>query len=138
VETQLCANGIKAINLTNKLVNFEGDKFYGFPYVPYIEGNFNYELHPADMLNEIHKARTNFPSEGDWTLVAHAPIRGILDELNNGEKIGNVQLLNVIDFFEFNHPSRLLCGHIHESHGIARYKDILCSNAATTQHIICI
>jgi hypothetical protein len=44
VETQLCANEIKAINLTNKLVNFEGDKFYGFPYVPYINGNFNYGI----------------------------------------------------------------------------------------------
>lgn len=145
--------GINAINLTNQSYQYKGIKFYGFPYIPWICGEWNYECHHPEMNREIRRLRDVLLSGID-VLVTHCPPYGVLDAnvvLRDGktmivpswaESCGNTQLTNLLtydleDLSIESRPKYLLCGHIHESHSIVT--DILgmtISNAATTVHLI--
>jgi Icc-related predicted phosphoesterase len=135
-------NDINAISLEDKIINFNGINFYGFPYIPYIHGGFNYEKMDKDMVKEIDKMIENINnSSGVEVLVAHAPPHQILDKafdrLNNGPRYGNVALLNAMDYkLNVKGPEIVCCGHIHQSHGVMIKNGVLYSNAATTQQII--
>lgn len=112
----------QVIDITNKLIDYKGFSIYGFPYIPYIEGDFNYELRISDMkeaVREIPKVDI---------LVSHAPLKHILD---NG--MGNSVLLNHLMYNDLM-PKYFLCGHIHESSGTSQFKDTIISNAACTSH----
>lgn len=116
-----------------------GTRFYGFPYIPYIAGEWNYEVRGPEM----SKLVSQIP-ECD-ILVAHCPPFGICAETIEGKGGGNSQLLNWLSYEATHIPQYLLCGHFHESRGIQleRFfgsdsstipKDLIISNAATVQH----
>jgi Icc-related predicted phosphoesterase len=144
------------INLNNKFGEYcKPDSvnrhilFYGFPYIPYIVGGWNYELTSQAMELAVEQMYNEFVErEFPDVLVLHAPIHGILDSSTAWDKdsgvpnthYGNVQLLDSIcnDFAEV--PNIVLFGHIHESAGIEHHeinwKNVTFSNAACTQNYI--
>ncbi|HVI40071.1 MAG TPA: metallophosphoesterase [Anaerovoracaceae bacterium] len=134
----LTANGITAIDLTNKLVTFQGISFYGFPYIPYIAGEWNYEKHLAEMNDELRYMREKVQDANvslDF-LVAHAPPWGVCD-LYLGNHFGNTVLTNMLAYDQMQPlPKYILCGHIHEANGSANIFGIEISNAATRVHVI--
>jgi Icc-related predicted phosphoesterase len=138
IENILRDNDINAFSLHNKIVNYNDFSFYGFPYVPYINGCWNYELDSSQMKVKSSNLIKDIKGKKVDVIVAHAPLHGFLDQTSNGTHIGNNILidyltykLDVVDL-----PKWYLCGHVHESHGINCDGSIFVSNAATTQNII--
>lgn len=130
------AAGIRAINLNNKLVKLMGLRFYGFPYVPFIAGEWNYEKQVPEMSRLVNQI-----PECD-VLVAHCPPYGILSKDSEGKGGGNSSLMNWLAYGGLS-PRYILCGHFHESRGMKLVEPIMnndpplfVSNAATTQHTI--
>lgn len=132
-------------NLNNSYVNHYISPsweigMYGFPYVPWICSSFNYELSDSDMVVKVFEMNENFAKEGyPNILVTHSPPYGILDKAHTN--LGNRRLLNAMSYmFPENSVHYILCGHIHEDHGIHLieydHDNILVSNAATTQNYI--
>jgi Icc-related predicted phosphoesterase len=139
--SELCDLKINAIDITNKIVEIDGKKFYGFPYVPYI-GVWNWELIEKDMRTKVQELVDIINMFKIDVLVAHCPPYGILDMNHEGHHIGNVAMSNAMSF-NFKHiPKLYLCGHCHGDNGIYNIplglnKDyMLISNAATTQRIV--
>lgn len=129
----LVSNGINAINLSEKLVSHKGLNFYGFPYVPYIEGRWNYEKFSGPMDDEFDKVLAIMNSTKVDILVCHSAPAGVLDVAHN-EHLGSTIITNGI-FYKLARdmmPSHVLFGHIHESNGIEKIEGITFSNAATT------
>jgi Icc-related predicted phosphoesterase len=141
VEMFLNSEGIKAIDLIDKIVNHEGINFYGFPYVPAINGQFNYEREIPEMQQEMDKmiaAITSTYSTYVDVWVCHAPPHQTLDLSHGNMILGSSVIATALDYQipEEKMPTHYLCGHIHDSHGITMRKDVLVSNAATTYHIL--
>lgn len=139
--------GINAIDITNKTVTFNGLKFCGFPYIPYLDGEWNFEKRLPEMALEIRKLKDQIANGVD-VLVCHAPPYGVLDSNfvirredgtlipDYGEHCGN-SLLNTLLTYELEKlPKALLVGHIHEHHSVTEEWGITISNAATTVHLI--
>lgn len=128
------------------VVNVAGIRFYGFPYVPRIQGHWAGELDHEQMREAVSK----IPASGIDILIAHCPPLGILcdeeDPNRPGFKLGNQHLASWLDYECGELPKFLLCGHFHYSHGTALYvRDetgegepnspaMIVSNAATTVH----
>lgn len=138
------SNGIKAICLHDKVVSYYGMKFYGFPYIPIIQGRWNYECFIDDMQKHVNKLIEHL-NEID-VIVAHAPLYGFLDiSYTHGcagtmaMNVGNSVLLNALNYND-NKVKYYLCGHIHpENFGqssIAMFNNMLISNAATSRNFI--
>lgn len=144
--------GIRAISITNRLKQHNGITFYGFPYIPWIGGEWNYECHVPDMINQVAKLKLAL-SRGVDVLVTHCPPYGILDanfvirDDNRlvvprwAEHCGNRILTNLLSYELDNipkelRPKYLLCGHIHENHGWSEVFGITISQAATKTHLV--
>ena len=131
--------GIRIINITNQLyIHHSGLSFYGFPFIPFIEGWWNHERELPEMVKEFDLMLECIKDAGlDQidVLVAHCPPYGILDKNREGSSIGNRVLINRIDYCDFM-PLHILCGHVHENAGVVSYNQITISNAACTQHIL--
>lgn len=136
--TELRDIGINAFDITNKQVEIEGIKFYGFPYVPYI-GYWNWEA-PNRMMEEKVKELIEIVNKNKIdVLVAHCPPYGILDQNREGTHIGNTHMTAAL--MEFDPlPKAFLCGHCHERPNEINLpingKHIKIVNSATTQRII--
>jgi Icc-related predicted phosphoesterase len=132
-EALLRKHGVKAHNITGKNVRLLDKEFYGFPYIPFIVGEWNYETRTAEM-----SALVEAIPECD-ILVAHCPPFGTCADVEEGKGGGNTVLAN---WFAYGLPHRppqyILCGHFHESRGLAvwdgRDYPTIVSNAATVQH----
>lgn len=138
MENLLKSEGINAINLTEKVVTHEGVNFYGFPYIPYISGDWNYECQIPEMQVEVNKMVAQLNEKYIDVLVCHAPIYGTLDLTWGNEAVGSTVIAEALDYKISKEmmPSYYLHGHIHENSGIMLRGNLLVSNAATTQHII--
>lgn len=138
MEQRLNAAGIVAIDLTDKITTFEGINFYGFPYIPYIHGVWNYERTLEQMEPHIDKLCETLNKTYVDTLVSHPPPYGCLDLSNGNEHLGSTALANALDFKIAREmlPSAMLCGHIHEAASVTIRNGMLVSNAATRQFII--
>jgi len=138
IEEFLKENGVNAINATNKMINYNDFKFYGFPYIPYIKNFWNYEKTVQEMKKEIELLSDYFNNNHIDILISHCPPYKILDKANSNENIGNSSLSDAINYIinKENLPTHILCGHCHESFGIKYQLDILFSNAATTHNLI--
>lgn len=134
--SELIDIGINAINIDNKIIEFNGYKFTGFPYLGYI-GLWNWELKEQDMKIKVDMLVNTINKNNIDILVSHCPPFGLLDENDVGEYIGNVPLRNAIDR-EIKKLPKLLCvGHNHNDGGKKiKYKNMLVSNAATIYNII--
>ena len=51
-------------------------------------------------------------------LISHAPPHGFVDVEHSGEHVGSTALRAIVEEFR---PPVVLCGHIHEARGVARY-----------------
>lgn len=141
VEQILRQAGINAFNLENKIVSINDYKFYGFPYVPSINGTFNYECDEQEMFHQVDELTSIMNQTYIDVLVAHCPIYGVLSTCSYAsQNWGNKELETMFQskLDQNLRPQAVLCGHIHSASGIQLYKDMLVSNAATTQNIVVI
>jgi Icc-related predicted phosphoesterase len=138
MEFELRQEDIEAFDITDKIFSFQDVKFFGFPYVPYISGIWNYEREIPEMQQEVKKLVTACNAEYIDVLACHAPIHKCLDLSMGNEILGSTVIADALDYkiSEGMQPSHYLCGHIHEAHGMALRNGMLVSNAATTQQII--
>jgi Icc-related predicted phosphoesterase len=132
--------GVNAIDLTNKFVAFQGINFYGFPYIPFIAGEWNYELMPQDMVDEMRRMRLKLadaPAPVD-ILVAHAPPWGICDfDPKYKQHFGNSVLTNSLVYGQFEPaPKHIFSGHIHQANGYDEILGVKVSQAGTVIHVI--
>lgn len=129
--------GIDANDITNRHYVFKGQRMYGFPYIPYIAGEWNFECTTSDMARQVRKLKDVFTTTGIDILVAHAPIANILDNAY-GDHIGNPQVKDLFQYIleEEQLPKLYLHGHNHEQPGHEKIGSILVVNAATTVKII--
>jgi len=134
----LASEGIKAINLTEQVVTYEDVNFYGFPYVPAINGMFNYEREVPEMELEVEKMVKALNESFVEVLVTHAPLYQVLDLTHGNDTIGSSVITNALDYKvnDKRLPTYLLHGHCHESNGVTIRGNMLVSNAATTYHTI--
>jgi len=137
VENMLCSGEIEAICLNDKITNYEGTYFYGFPYTPEYTGLMAYERNPSEMLVETDKMAQKLNQELVNVIVAHAPVYQILDVAHN-QHIGIKQMSSALQFkiHKDMMPTHYLHGHCHQGKGIKMEQNILFSNAATAVHII--
>lgn len=139
VEQFLNSEGVKAIDLTEKVVTHQGVNFYGFPYVPAIGGNtWNYEKEIPEMQVEVDKMVEVLNNTYVDVLACHAPLHKCLDLSYANLILGSTVIANALDYKlkEGMSPTNYLCGHIHEAHGLTLRNGMLVSNAAITYQII--
>lgn len=142
-------HGINAIDLDDKVVEFMGLTFYGFPYIPFMVDNWNHERNAQDMNTECNRMLSRLKDAGKEDqldiLVSHCPIYGILDfTINHGrEHIGNAQMAHTLSYKMKKLPILYLCGHNHDQGSetaqlgsFDRAEQMFISNAATTYRII--
>lgn len=124
--------------LHDRVVDHQGVKFYGFPYVPTISGSWNYERDIPEMQQETDKMVSVLNQEKVDVLVCHCPPYQMLDLTIGNQLIGNTVMNNALDYQieKEKMPTHYLCGHCHEAHGMAMRNGVLVSNAAITQHIV--
>ena len=124
--------GLNAIDLENKREEVLGFSFYGFPYINYIVGEWQYELIPTELAAKTQE----IPLETIDVLVAHCPPYGFLD-MAGGHKFGNSALSGRLYYGCEKWPRMILCGHLHPSFGIIELPNggerghCIISNAAT-------
>lgn len=131
--------GIDAHDLTEKVVSYANTNFYGFPYVPPINGKFAYELGIPQMEDRVQAMQDVAKVSYIDVVVAHCPPHGCLDYcFHQYQRFGNSVLSNALDYKwdEDLLPQALLVGHIHTSNGITMRNGVLVSNAATSQNIV--
>lgn len=143
-ETFLRAVGVEATCLDSMLPeSFQGVSFQGFPYTPYLQGEWNGELQPLAMTYMVQQLLDSWDTAVPDVLVAHAPLYGHLDQNHEGEHCGNHELLvGLQERRDQPLPRWMLHGHIHEEGGRRSVfqpnspypMDI--SNAACTQRVI--
>jgi len=140
--------GIDAIDITEDIYWVDDLAFYGFPYIPWTGGGWSQELLPPEMSTKLDTVVKYINDGMVNVLVAHCPIYGILDKGHQsiGQRWGNNALKTAFDYKIKTLPKALLCGHVHEDHGMATYPPdpkpedqvTIISNAATTVHFITI
>lgn len=136
----LNSEDIHAIDLNDNYVQYAGLGFYGFPYIPPVEGNpglWNYERAIPEMQQEVRKLVDVMNEKKVDVLVCHCPLYGCLDLTTSGDRIGNRVLNDALDYqIEPDKlPSYYLCGHNHEP-GVMMRGNMLVSNMATSQTVL--
>lgn len=135
----LSSYGIEIIDLDNKVVEYKGLVWYGFPYVNYIRGDWNFEKEKPEMKNKIDQfiERLKQAKALDRldVLVAHSPPYGVLDKSSRqysgrSENIGNHFIVNAINYALQSKLKAYLCGHNHNMNAFVIIDDIFYSNAA--------
>jgi Icc-related predicted phosphoesterase len=138
MEYEMRSEGIEAIGLTNKITSYHNVNFYGFPYVPFIDGSWNYECQIPEMQVEVDKMVEQLNSTFVDVMTCHSPPFKSLDLTIGNEIIGSTVIANALDY-KINKemmPPTYLCGHVHEAAGITVRNGVLISNMATNQTII--
>jgi len=131
---RLRAEGIDAVDLTSRTHWRDGVPFIGFPWCPYDVRPWNYAIPTLDMQREAQRLGQMLVEGGSETiLVAHCPPAGHFD-VARGTSYGNTALANLLSYGTQDPPLALLCGHIHEDHGVAYEDGMLISQAATVVH----
>lgn len=133
----LSKHGIECLDVTNNLIYFKGKSFYGFPFINYIDGEWNHERQLPEMAQEMHKLKDVLLNQKLDCLIAHAPIAGILD-LEDGCRYGNTLMANMLNYEldKEQWPKAYCCGHVHASHNVIKLDSMTISNAATVAHLI--
>lgn len=132
--------GINVFDTNDRMVNFGGMSWYGFPYVNFIDGNFVYEKSKSQMVietNNLLKTLSKFEmSSFPDIFLAHAPLAGIYDRDKNGNSYGNSVLLNCMLYSDKKLPNLYLCGHVHAPDGGYELNGMRIFNSATSSHLI--
>lgn len=134
-----CWDGL--LDCTNKIVEFGGLRFYGFPYVPAC-GSWNWNCNPAELRARFDPVAKMVDRGEIDVLVPHCPPWGVLDlapghydRHPGGEHIGNPALAYYLRHWK-KKPRAILCGHVHEAHGTETREGVFVSNAATTMRVV--
>jgi Icc-related predicted phosphoesterase len=100
---------------------WKGVKLWGSPYIPYINGNWNYE-------RKRNKEKFDIPEDTD-IVITHTPPYGYADQLANGTRIGSEELAMKISI---NPNIKLVvCGHCHHDGGLqSKLNDTFICNCA--------
>lgn len=126
--------GIEAIDLDEKVVEYKGLVWYGFPYVRYLIGEWNWEADPQHWKQESQNIVKRLKEAGKLdkldVLVAHSPPEGIVDMSSWDGRIGNPNINPVINYALQKPLPLYLTGHIHEAYGWDKVGETLYSNAA--------
>jgi Icc-related predicted phosphoesterase len=127
--------GVDAYDLMDKLVEFGGLSFYGFPWTPKFY-DWNYMCDDRELALRLQPAIELMSQGAIDVMVAHGPIFGVRDRNGEGHRCGSAIMRQAIQ--GARHPPRaFLHGHIHESAGLQFWsREVLVSNAATTQVIL--
>lgn len=138
LEFELRKEGLEAFDLTNKLLTFQGVNFYGFPYVPAINGMWNYERELPEMQDELDGLIDTLNKNYVDVLACHSPPYKVLDLSMGNELLGSTAISDALDYkiSRDMQPAYYLCGHIHEANGVSIRNGMVVSNAATTRHIL--
>ena len=138
MEYELQSAGIKAYGIANRLLKANEITFYGFPYVPSIDGTWNYEKDIPEMQIEVDKMVEALNVNKVDILACHAPPHGCLDLTYGNEVIGSTVIGTALDYKIDKEmlPQVYLCGHVHEANGFRMRNGMLVSNAATTYQIV--
>lgn len=140
--------GIDAVCVDNEVYLYEGISFYGFPFIPWIDGEWNFECEPDTMRRRIRMLKDILTDNKIDILVAHSPPYGILDcrivtrliddsITFTDQKCGNVQLTDLLMYMEEARlPKFVLSGHLHNHYGVVNEMGITFSNAATTVNLL--
>mgnify|MGYP003474853217 FL=1 len=132
-ELQRCyAPDVKFLKMNSFTDKVSGLKFFGYPYVPYINGRWSFEKHRGkeilEQINKIPKCDI---------LISHGPPFGILDEMKTSNwvidseaRLGwkkeevkvNIGCQDLLEAIPRIGCKAVLFGHIHESYG--RYTDL--------------
>jgi Icc-related predicted phosphoesterase len=136
-ESILKDNGIDAKNIEDQTYSLNQVNFYGFPWIKYINGMFNYELGPTGMQIKCDELKERLLTNYHDVLVAHGPMTGGLSAegyMDYGNKILEDAMLELNDYS----PELMLVGHCHMAKGIKYRSDIktLIVNSATAIHSI--
>lgn len=92
---------------------YEGFKFYGSPWQPWFyDWAFNFSQ--KDYVKEATAIWSKIPSDTD-VLITHGPAYGILDECEDGRRVGCSILAQRIKDVK---PKLHVAGHIHHSNGV--------------------
>lgn len=126
--------GIETINLDNKVVEYKGFVWYGFPWVCEIRNEWNWECNPTQLKKEtdnfIRRLKGSNALDKLDILVAHNSILNTLDKCE-GQHIGN-RYMNTTIKYALQKPLGLyLCGHNHGDYGVEYFGETLVSNAAS-------
>lgn len=139
MEWMLNSNGIKAYCLHDKVFSYHGLNFYGFPWVPAINGSYNYETSEAQMLEKIDEMFEVLNETYVDIIVAHCMPANILDlDFFQNKRFGNPAMTSALNYKINNDmmPQIFMGGHIHSSCGLTSINGVLYSNMATSQTII--
>lgn len=140
--------GIDAKCIDLERYTYKGIVFYGFPFVPFMDGEWNLECEGDEMARHIRRLRDELQREPRIdVLLAHCPPNGILDcrivVRNQGEITfvdqheGNKQLTGLLSYIEeWSLPQVLLCGHLHPHYGVVEEFGLTVSNAATKANLL--
>lgn len=129
--------GIDAHNLTDRVVEIAGLRFYGFPYVPWAGGAWNHELLPPAMAMKVAEVVIALEDGLFDVLVAHCPPYKMLDRAKNGLECGNPYMLKaLLDLDQTQLPKAYLCGHVHTAAGDGQFRGMYVSNAATKMRLV--
>lgn len=139
------SHNINIIDITNTYYIHPEFNIYGYPSIPYIDGEWNYERYLPDLANELRVLDLKISDNKEWNsdkfsiLACHCPPYGVLDEVPGAiysEHFGNRALTNKLVYNQFKTRFDLiLCGHIHQAHNWDEIVGIPISNAATTVHL---
>lgn len=134
----LVDNKIKAVNITEKVFQFNGKTFYGIPNINKINGRWAYESTPEEMLKAFNKFKTALALYRRIdVLAAHMPLYGMLDFTKRFERMGSTVFLEELNKLDYTIlPDAYAHGHCHECFGISAHRGMIVSNAATVQNII--
>lgn len=103
------ADGLPWIYLQDSEIDIEGIRFYGTPYTRTF---YNWAFMESE--DKLRQRFQQIPKGLD-ILLTHGPAYGILDANAQGEHCGSPSLLYRIKDAK---PDSVVCGHIHEGHGI--------------------
>ena len=103
-------------------MTIEGLKIWGSPDQPYFYGWAFNRSHGALIDN------WNYVPEDTNILITHCPAKGILDQLETGESVGDEALYDRVN--QLPNLKLHLCGHIHPSHGTIQIGNVTHVNGA--------
>jgi len=134
----LLESGLQAVNLDNKVTEFNGLTLYGFPWVPFIEGGWNFELQDLEIRSETNRMKQKLEQSKAIPdiLVTHCPPYGKLDSVGPAIRLGNQFLTNSLIYSFKQLPKLLLCGHIHSGYGLDNIDDCTISNGAVADFLV--
>ena len=109
--------GMQMHDLSGKLVEICGIKFFGFPYTPWLAGNWWGELTERQEEHAMEGLLLVLERDKPDVLVSHGPMHGILDRNKYAEHCGSTKLRKLLMHTTKHLPKVMLHGHIHEHAG---------------------